>query len=179
MNAKENAGKGARKPLIIVLAVLAVIILAFLFITGIFPSIGGASSEQKDYETAKANEQALKDAITNALDSETFGTVSEIFVHEFNGEYDATVRVVVAGGFYIPDVIDQTGRVFYDTAEELGVTAGEFTVQEYSKGNTGDMENFINWRSKDGVTGTYSDDTGAQPFIKANATADDIREIVK
>ena len=54
-----------------------------------------------------------------------------------------------------------------------------YEVMEYSKGNTGDIEDFICWRSHDGTTGTYSDDRGKEPIVKANTTADDIRDIVK
>lgn len=179
MNAKGNTGKGGGKTLVIVLAALAVFILAVLFITGKFPSAGRAASGQSAPIDAQANEEALEMAMGAALDEELSGIVSEISVRESGDKYSARVRVVAAGGFYFPDVIEQTAPVFFNTAEELGITADAFTVEEYSKGNTGDMENFINWRSKDGLTGTYTDDTGAEPVVETGVTLDRLREIVE
>ena len=87
--------------------------------------------------------------------------------------------MVLAGGFYFPEVIEQTAQPFFDKAEELGLTVGDYDVMEYSEGNTGDMDDLISWKSGDGVTGIFMDDRGEKPIIKTNATADDIRDIVK
>lgn len=180
MDAEKGSRKGSTKTVVVVLAVLAVLIFGFLFITGKFPphtkrTPGAAES----YAAVQENKQALEDCITEALDAETAKTVSEITVRESKGEYSVRIRVVLAGGFYFSEVIEQTAQPFFDKAEELGLTVGDYDVMEYSEGNTGDMDDLISWKSDDGVTGIFMDDRGEKPIIKTNATADDIRDIVK
>lgn len=178
MDEGKDSRKGGAKIAAVVLAVIAVLIFGFLFVTGRLTPGGDAPSGQKDYEAVKANKQALEEVVTDALDADTAKAVSEIRVNEINGEYSVSIRVVLAGGFYFPDVIEQTAQPFFDKAEELGLTVERYDVMEYSKGNTGDMENFISWRSKDGVTGIYSNDTGAEPIVEPGVTLDRLREIV-
>lgn len=180
MEAEKGSRKGGIKTVVAVLAVLVVLIFGFLFITGKFPPRAKrAPGAAENYAAVQENKQALEDCITEALDTETAKTVSEITISESNGEYSASIRVVLSGGFYFPEVIEQTAQPFFDKAEELELVADVYAVMEYSKGNTGDMDDFICWRSHDGTTGTYSDDRGKEPIIKANTTADDIRDIVK
>ena len=179
MDAGKDSRKGRAKIAAVALAVIVVLIFGFLFITGRITPGGGAPGGQKDYEAVKANKQMLEAAITNALDEDTAKVVSEVMVNEINGKYSASIRVVLAGGLYFPDVIEQTVQPFFDKAEELGLIVGHYDVMEYSKGNTGDMENFISWSSKDGVTGIYSDDTGAEPMVEPGVTRDRLREIVE
>lgn len=182
METGENAKKNGKTIIIVVLAALVVLVLAFLFITGRFPSKGrttGAGTGTSTSTVTQEGKKALEDCVWAALDEETAKVVSEVTVFERNGEYSARVRAVVAGGFYFPEIIEQTAQPFFDKAAELGLTAKEYTVEEYSKNNAGDIDDLISWKSKDGVTGTYTDDTGEKPNIKANATVDDIRDIVK
>lgn len=186
METGKNAKKSSKTVIIVVLAVLVVLVLAFLFITGKLPPKGrttgagtGTSTSEKSYAAAQEDKKALEDCVLAALDEETAKTVSEVTVFEHNGEYSVRVRAVVAGGLHFPAIIEQTAQPFFDKAAELGLTAKEYTVEEYSKNNAGDVDGLISWKSKDGKTGTYTDGTGEKPYIKANATVDDIRDIVK
>lgn len=186
METGKNAKKSRKAVIIVVLAGLIVLVLAFLFITGKFPPRGratgdgtGTSTSEKSYAATQEDKKALEDCVRAALDEDTAKVVSEVTVFEHNGEFSVRVRSVVAGGFNFPEIIEQTAQPFFDKAEELGLKAKEYTVEEYSKNNAGDIDDLINWKSKDGVTGTYTDDTGEKPYIKANATVDDIRDIVK
>lgn len=47
-----------------------------------------------------------------ALDEKTAMEVSSVDAFENKGEYSITVRVVAAGGYYMPDVAEQTAQVF-------------------------------------------------------------------
>ncbi|WP_418933568.1 hypothetical protein [Hominenteromicrobium sp.] len=180
MDAEKENPKSGTKTVLVVLAVLVALIFGFLFITGKFPThTEQTPGAAESYAVVQENKQALEDCITKKLDAETAKTVSEITVSESNGEYSVSIRVILAGGFYFPEVIEQTAQPFFDKAEELGLAVDVYEVMEYSKGNTGDIEDFICWRSHDGTTGTYSDDRGKEPIVKANTTADDIRDIVK
>lgn len=182
METGKNAKKNSKTVIIVVFAVLVVLVLAFLFITGKLPPRGratGAGTGTSVSATTQEDKKALEDCVRAALDEETAKTVSEVTVFEHNGEYSVRVRAVVAGGFYFPEIIEQTAQPFFDKATEMGLTAKEYTVEEYSKNNAGDVDGLISWKSKDGETGTYTDDTGEKPYIKANATVDDIRDIVK
>lgn len=180
MDTEKNSRKCGAKVVALTLVALAVLVFGFLFVTGKFPPhTKRAPGAEENYAAVQENKQALEDCITEALDAETAKTVSEITVRESNGEYSARIRVVLAGGFYFPEVIEQTAQPFFDKAEELGLTVGSYDVMEYSKGNTGDMDDLISWQSDDGVTGIFMDDRGEKPIIKTNATADDIRDIVK
>ena len=49
--------------------------------------------------------------------------VSSIEAFENKGEYSMTIRVVAAGGYYMPDVAEQTAQAFFDKAQELGLNA--------------------------------------------------------
>lgn len=176
MDIKKAMENKCRKRLIIFLAVVLGLLL--LVAVGRFLPQPQTSEEQSGYTDVAANRETLEAAITGALDEETAGNVMTISVREHDGEYRATVRVVAAGGLYFPDVIDQTAQVFFDKAEELGVTASEFTVTEYSDTKGSDVENLIDWHTDDGAAGVYMDNTGAEPLIKSNVTANDLRKLV-
>lgn len=181
METGKKEKKSCKTVIILVLAVLVALVLAFLFITGKFLPRGrttGAGTGTSASATAQEDKKVLEDCVLAALDEETAKAVSEVTVFEHNGEYSVRVRAVVAGGFYFPEIIEQTAQPFFDKAAELGLAAKEYTVEEYSKNNAGDVDGLISWKSKDGKTGTYTDDTGEKPYIKTNATADDIRDIV-
>lgn len=113
-----------------------------------------------------------------ALDEKTAMEVSSVDAFENKGEYSITVRVVAAGGYYMPDVAEQTAQVFFDKAQELGLNATQYVVTEYSESNAGAKENMLAWNSDDGVTGIYSDDSGAEPVVKTGVSLDALRELV-
>lgn len=113
-----------------------------------------------------------------ALDEKTAMEVSSVDAFENKGEYSITVRVVAAGGYYMPDVAEQTAQVFFDKAQELGLNATQYVVTEYSESNAGAKENMLAWNSDDGVTGIYSDDSGAESVVKIGVSLDALRELV-
>lgn len=113
-----------------------------------------------------------------ALDEKTAMEVSSVDAFENKGEYSITVRVVAAGGYYMPDVAEQTAQVFFDKAQELGLNATQYVVTEYSESNAGAKENMLAWNSDDGVTGIYSDDSGAEPVVKIGVSLNALRELV-
>jgi hypothetical protein len=41
------------------------------------------------------------------------------------------------------------------------------------------VENLILWKSADGITGTYTDDTGSSPYIETDVTIERLAEIVR
>ena len=90
-----------------------------------------------------------------------------------------TVRTVSSGGLYLPIVAEQTAQAVFDKAAELGITLSEYKVEEFSEGNSSKVENMILWKSADGVTGTYTDDTGSSPYIETDVTVERLAEIVK
>ena len=77
-------------------------------------STGGAASNEKSYSARQEDTQALEDAVKAALDEKTAMEVSSVDAFENKGEYSITVRVVAAGGYYMPDVAEQTAQVFFD-----------------------------------------------------------------
>lgn len=141
-------------------------------------STGGAASNEKSYSARQEDTQALEDAVKAALDEKTAMEVSSVDAFENKGEYSITVRVVAAGGYYMPDVAEQTAQVFFDKAQELGLNATQYVVTEYSESNAGAKENVLAWNSDDGVTGIYSDDSGAEPVVKIGVSLDTLRELV-
>ena len=172
----------ALKPAIIVVLVAIVLFVAYrmIFFGSLFsPKADHDAAGSKSYSATQDDKRALEEAVQAALDADTIKSISEINVSELNGEYSITIRVVAAGGFYFPEVIEQTAQPFFDKAEELGLAVDSYKVTEYSKNNAGEITDMITWNSKDGVTGTYSDDTGSEPYIKTGATVDDIRDMVK
>ncbi|MER8277441.1 hypothetical protein, partial [Acinetobacter baumannii] len=67
---------------------------------------------------------------------------------------------------------------FFDKAQELGLNATQYVVTEYSESNAGAKENMLAWNSDDGVTGIYSDDSGAESVVKIGVSLDALRELV-
>lgn len=61
---------------------------------------------------------------------------------------------------------------------QLGLNATQYVVTEYSESNAGAKENMLAWNSDDGVTGIYSDDSGAEPVVKIGVSLDALRELV-
>ena len=141
-------------------------------------STGGTTSNEKSYSARQEDTQVLEDAAKAALDEKTAMEVSSIEAFENKGEYSMTIRVVAAGGYYMPDVAEQTAQAFFDKAQELGLNATQYVVTEYSESSTGAKENMLAWSSDDGVTGIYSDDSGAEPVVKIGVSLNALRELV-
>lgn len=74
---------------------------------------------------------------------------------------------------------EQTAQAVFDKAAELGITLSEYKVEEFSEGNSSKVENLILWKSADGITGTYTDDTGSSPYIETDVTIERLAEIVR
>lgn len=141
-------------------------------------STGGTTSNEKSYSARQEDTQVLEDAAKAALDEKTAMEVSSIEAFENKGEYSMTIRVVAAGGYYMPDVAEETAQAFFDKAQELGLNATQYVVTEYSESSTGAKENMLAWSSDDGVTGIYSDDSGAEPVVKIGVSLNALRELV-
>ena len=77
-------------------------------------STGGTTSNEKSYSARQEDTQVLEDAAKAALDEKTAMEVSSIEAFENKGEYSMTIRVVAAGGYYMPDVAEQTAQAFFD-----------------------------------------------------------------
>lgn len=107
------------------------------------------------------------------------GYISSIDAFYYSGKYTLTVRTVSSGGLYLPIVAEQTAQAVFDKAAELGITLSEYKVEEFSEGNSSKVENLILWKSADGVTGTYTDDTGSSPYIETDVTIERLAEIVR
>lgn len=160
---------------------LTVLLMALALLSGCgSPGAGNsATNEPGGVQNSQDGKEALEEVIRANLTEETAKTISEIKVNQIGGAYSVTIRTIAVGGLYIPDVIEQTAQAVFDKAEDMGLTMNYYEVTEYSESNSEGITNMIAWRSNDGVTGTYSDDTGDEPFVKANATLDDVRGIVE
>lgn len=138
---------------------------------------GAAGGPAEEIATAE-NEDALKEAVEAALTPETYKTVSEVSSMEYDGKYSVTIRVVAAGGFFFPDVVEETAAAVFAKAEELGVEIGSYTVEEYTESNTEGIDNMIAWRSTDGETGIFTDGSHGRSIVKMGVTLDGLRDIV-
>lgn len=129
--------------------------------------------------TPETNRSVLEETALNALDKESAAYISSIDAFYYSGKYTLTVRTVSSGGLYLPIVAEQTAQAVFDKAAELGITLSEYKVEEFSEGNSSKVENLILWKSADGVTGTYTDDTGSSPYIETDVTIERLAEIVR
>ena len=128
---------------------------------------------------AEAARLAQRETALNALNKESAAYISSIDAFYYSGKYTLTVRTVSSGGLYLPIVAEQTAQAVFDKAAELGITLSEYKVEEFSEGNSSKVENLILWKSADGVTGTYTDDTGSSPYIETDVTIERLAEIVR
>ncbi len=124
------------------------------------------------------NRDALEEAIEAALTPETYKTVSKVTVLELDGKFNVSIRVIAAGGFFIPDVAEETAPAVFAKAEELGVEINRYSVEEYTESNTEGVDNMIAWTSTDGETGIFTDGTNGQAIVKPGVTLDGLRDIV-
>ena len=129
--------------------------------------------------TPETNRSILEETALNALNKESAAYISSIDAFYYSGKYTLTVRTVSSGGLYLPIVAEQTAQEVFDKAAELGITLSEYKVEEFSEGNSSKVENLILWKSADGVTGTYTDDTGSSPYIETDVTIERLAEIVR
>ena len=129
--------------------------------------------------TPETNRSVLEETALNALDKESAAYISSIDAFYYSSKYTLTVRTVSSGGLYLPIVAEQTAQAVFDKAAELGITLSEYKVEEFSEGNSSKVENLILWKSTDGVTGTYTDDTGSSPYIETDVTIERLAEIVR
>ena len=176
--AAEPSQKQNKKANIIAIAVA--VFFAFMLFGGfdlIAPRKKTTSTTR--VSTPETNRSVLEETALNALDKESAAYISSIDAFYYSGKYTLTVRTVSSGGLYLPIVAEQTAQAVFDKAAELGITLSEYKVEEFSEGNSSKVENLILWKSADGVTGTYTDDTGSSPYIETDVTIERLAEIVK
>lgn len=176
--AAEPSKKQNKKANIIAIAVA--VFFAFMLFGGfdlIAPRKRTTSTTR--VSTPETNRSVLEETALNALDKESAAYISSIDAFYYSGKYTLTVRTVSSGGLYLPIVAEQTAQAVFDKAAELGITLSEYKVEEFSEGNSSKVENMILWKSADGVTGTYTDDTGSSPYIETDVTVERLAEIVK
>ena len=176
--AAEPSQKQNKKANIIAIAVA--VFFAFILFGGfdlIAPRKRTTSTTR--VSTPETNRSVLEETALNALDKESAAYISSIDAFYYSGKYTLTVRTVSSGGLYLPIVAEQTAQAVFDKATELGITLSEYKVEEFSEGNSSKVENLILWKSADGVTGTYTDDTGSSPYIETDVTIERLAEIVR
>lgn len=176
--AAEPSQKQNKKANIIAIAVA--VFFAFMLFGGfdlIAPRKRTTSTTR--VSTPETNRSILEETALNALNKESAAYISSIDAFYYSGKYTLTVRTVSSGGLYLPIVAEQTAQAVFDKAAELGITLSEYKVEEFSEGNSSKVENLILWKSADGVTGTYTDDTGSSPYIETDVTVERLAEIVK
>lgn len=178
-NPAAEPGQKQNKKATVVAIVIAVFFAFMLF--GGFDLIAPRkrTTSTARVSTPETNRSVLEETALNALDKESAAYISSIDAFYYSSKYTLTIRTVSSGGLYLPIVAEQTAQAVFDKAAELGITLSEYKVEEFSEGNSSKVENLILWKSADGVTGTYTDDTGNSPYIETDVTIERLAEIVK
>lgn len=136
------------------------------------------SSQQTDYEAQKKIEQQLEDTpipkgYYSLLKDSSYGDNMTVFCKD--GE--ATVTIVACSNFAIPYVADMYLSAAQEAAETAGVTLSEFHVNSYAKTSEGIAdESWASWQTKDGETGTLTDDTEGEAIVKPGFTIEQVYE---
>lgn len=90
---------------------------------------------------------------------------------------EATVTIVACAHFAIPYVADMYLTAAQDAAAEAGVTLARFSVDSYAKTSEGIAdESWASWQTKDGKTGTLTDDTEGKAIVKPGLTVEQVYE---
>lgn len=125
METGKNAKKSGKAVIFAVLAALAVLVLAFLFITGRFPPKGsstGAGSSTISDETVGKPQQDEVSSIAQPEPSESdevrFGNKLDPFQGEWKSTKSDNIRLVISG--------DEVNSIFYDDFE-TGVVKDIYT----------------------------------------------------
>ncbi len=117
----------------------------------------GSSSQPTDYEIEEAIRKQIEDApipkgYSSLLDPDKWW----VTVIYRDGEANVSIRARYV--FTMPYVAELYFPIAQEAAEAAGVTLARLDVKSYRENEDGIVDaSFVNWRTKDGITGIYSD----------------------
>lgn len=150
--------------------------LMMLFLVG---CSGGGSTNEKDqqdtdYEAQAAIEKQLEET---ALPKGYSALLEDDFITVLCTDGEATVTITASANFAIPYVAEVFLPTAQEAAEAAGVTLARFDVNSYVKMKDGIAEDtWSSWQTKDGKTGTLTDDTEGEAIVKQGLTIEQLYE---
>lgn len=123
----------------------------------------GGSSEETQAPTAKdhaAERAALQEYLSNHTSSDVYACLADdadILVLVSDSGVSVSARVVLAQN--IPFVADELCLLLAAASADLDIDIMKLTVNSYSKNNTGDVSNMVDWHTYDLQTGILTHET--------------------
>lgn len=170
---RPGTGRRAGRKIALLCAVSALIML---FLAG---CSGGGDTNEKDqqdtdYEAQTAIEKQLEET---TLPKGYSALLEDDFITVLCTDGEATVTIIASANFVIPYVAEAFLPAAQEAAEAAGVTLARFDVNSYVKMKDGIAEDtWASWQTKDGKTGTLTDDTEGEAIVKQGLTIEQLYE---
>lgn len=116
----------------------------------------------------------IKEYIEENVSSDARYAISSITVTESNRNLNVSVETSASGGLYLSPVATDVVPLVLEKVEQFDLELGTILVYEYADDGSGSKSNMIAWRTDNGETGTFSDDSGDDPVIKTSVSLDDL-----
>lgn len=127
-----------------------------------------------DYEAQTAIEKQLEET---TLPKGYSALLEDDFITVLCADGEATVTITASANFVIPYVAEVFLPAAQEAAEAEGVTLARFDVNSYVKMKDGIAEDtWASWQTKDGKTGTLTDDTEGEAIVKQGLTIEQLYE---
>lgn len=153
-------------------------ILITIFLFGLTACGGEQGKTQVNYSAKIEDYDYVKNHIEENISSDLLEKISDITVVSTDEKnMTVSVRVVLAGGAYIPQAAQEICPLAKEAISERGYGLEEIRVQEYAESIDGGMDTstLINWHTKDGVVGFLADGRIEDVMI-GNQTIDELFE---
>lgn len=149
--------------------------LMMLFLAGCSGGDTNKKDQQAtDYEAQTAIKKQLEDT---ALPKGFAALLDDDFITVLCKDRGATVTVKASANFAIPYVAEKFLPAAQEAAEAAGVTLAEFDVDSYNKNKDGVVDGtWASWHTKDGSTGTFTDQTDGETVIEKDWTIEQLYE---
>lgn len=173
LTASKRPGTGRRVgKKFLSLGLVSIMLVTLLGGCGKSTSSTAENYQQTDYEIQKKIEQQLEDT---ALPKGFAVLLEDDFVTVLCKDGGATVTVKASANFAIPYVAEKFLPVAQEAAEAAGVTLSEFDVDSYNTNKDGVVDGtWASWHTKDGKTGTFTDQTDGKTVVEQGWTIDQL-----
>lgn len=147
-----------------------IICVLWLAVFILLPACGGHEDTTTDisYKTLQEIKQYIEDGVSD----DAHYAISSITVTGGGGKLHVSVETATCNGAYLSPVAVAVVPLVLEQIDQYDLELGDIMVYEYA--DIVSRSNMIVWRTTNGETGTFSDDSGDKPAIKTNVSLEDL-----